>query len=139
MNVQLGRAPKPKPKEKQPKKPVAVKRTSPHKMKATVTQTTKRNTRSTAVKSEPGEGVTDEVTEEHVIGIAIKVEVKEKAQSATADTDTDVNEDPNDPNAKIVSVYAILDIQNEVLQEMRDLKENLHMCYYFEQRFKSKL
>ena len=136
LNVQLGRAPKPKPKEK---KPVAVKKTSPRKQKATITQTTKRTTRSSVVKSEPREGVTDEVTAEHVIGTAIKVEVEEEAQSATTDTDTDVKEDPNDPNSKIVSVYALLDIQNEVLQEMRDLKENLRTRYYFEQRFESKL
>ena len=145
LNVQLGKAPKPKPKEQPAKKPVAVKRTSPCNTKKTVTQGTKATrsrTRSTDVKSEPQQVVTEAsvTTKGTVIGTAIKSEVTEDdVESATTDTDAEFKQDPNDPNSQIITVYALLDIQNEVLQEMRDLKETLRTRYYFEQRFKSKL
>ena len=42
------------------------------------------------------------------------------------------------PKDKIVPVLALLDIENEILQEMTDVPENLRTVYYFEQRFEVK-
>ena len=43
------------------------------------------------------------------------------------------------PQEKIVPVLALLDIENEILQEMTTVPENLRTVYYFEQRFEVKL
>ena len=43
------------------------------------------------------------------------------------------------PPEKIVPVLALLDIENEILQEMTTVPENLRTVYYFEQRFEVKL